>query len=209
MLHGIGADNRSWTKLAPYLPDALDIYAIDLLGHGRSDAPAIDYDIMVQVKVLEEFIEKLKLKGPVAFGHSYGGWVALHYAQRNQPGDLIVEDVAGLQWQLDSMDKMEGHETYAKDLIDGAVKIGGKLDVIKSIIGNMANNTLTADQLSKIKSKTLIFWGSDDNMVQPEFGVQLNRTINGSELCMIEKAGHVPHRSVPKEVADRVIKFLG
>ena len=95
-LHGIGGSSKGWNRLAPHLPEGLDIYLVDLLGHGRSDAPAINYDVMVQVEMLEEFIAGLGIAEPILFGHSYGGWMAVHYSLRRNARSLMIEDSAGM-----------------------------------------------------------------------------------------------------------------
>ena len=86
-LHGIGGLLKSWDKLVPFLGQGPDLYMIDLLGHGRSDAPDINYDVMVQVQVLKELVEELGLEKPVLFGHSYGGWMAVHYSLADRRPD--------------------------------------------------------------------------------------------------------------------------
>ncbi|MDE1855880.1 MAG: hypothetical protein KGH49_01440, partial [Candidatus Micrarchaeota archaeon] len=38
-LHGIGGTTKVWSRLMQFMPDNLDISLVDLLGHGKSDAP--------------------------------------------------------------------------------------------------------------------------------------------------------------------------
>ena len=98
-LHGIGGSLKTWNKLVPYLPPGPDLYLLELLGHGRSDAPDAEYDVMLQVRMLREFAELLAIEKPILFGHSYGGWMAVHYSLGNPTGGLIIEDSAGMESQ--------------------------------------------------------------------------------------------------------------
>ena len=92
-LHGMGANTKVWSKLVQFLPDGLDVFLIDLLGHGKSDAPEMDYTVSNQFQALREFIAAQNNGNSFIFGHSYGGWIAAYYA--SQPytcKGIILED---------------------------------------------------------------------------------------------------------------------
>ena len=100
------------------------MYMVDLLGHGRSDAPEIEYDVMVQVRMLREFTELLAIEEPILFGHSYGGWMAVHYSIGNPTSGLIIEDSAGIESQQTEIRNSGKIEEDRKSLISESVKIG-------------------------------------------------------------------------------------
>ena len=75
-IHSLGGKTRDWKRLMDFLPDDLDVYLIDLLGHGESDAPEMDYTIHAQFQAFREFIALQNNGDSYIFGHSYGGWVA-------------------------------------------------------------------------------------------------------------------------------------
>jgi pimeloyl-ACP methyl ester carboxylesterase len=52
----------------------------DLLGFGESEIPDIHYSIDLQVEIIAEWIEKLRLEKVYLVGHSLGSWVATSYA---------------------------------------------------------------------------------------------------------------------------------
>src|SRR5579862_3530328 len=46
LLHGLGATADTWQLVAQHLYQSHPIVALDLRGHGQSDQPATDYDLV-------------------------------------------------------------------------------------------------------------------------------------------------------------------
>ena len=206
-LHGIGGNLNSWNKLAPLLPANLDVYLVDLLGHGKSDAPGIEYDVMVQVAALERLTRELGITEPTLFGHSYGGWMAIHYSLRQKTAGLMIEDCAGIESQQLEIDAAGKRQEYAESLIGSSLKIGANEKVIRSAAINFERYLLTSDILSKVSSRTFLIWGDDDPFVPLKFGEQMHEQIKDSDFLVIPGAGHVPHRTKPKIVAAAISRF--
>jgi pimeloyl-ACP methyl ester carboxylesterase len=207
-LHGIGGSSNTWNKIDKYLPKELDIYMIDMLGHGRSDAPDIEYDVMLQVGMLEEFVEKLSINDPLLFGHSYGGWMAIHYSLRHGVPDLMVEDCAGMESQQLEIIAAGKAEEDRDLLIKESIKIGAKEKVIRSAVDNFEKHMLTEELLSEVTARTLLIWGDDDASVPIKFGREMQALIKGSDFLTIPGAGHVPHRTKPEIVAKAIADFI-
>lgn len=210
-LHGLSYDTKSWKKLVEVLPDKLDVYLVDLLGHGKSDAPKIDYVISTQVQALHEFISLNNNGNSYLVGNSYGSWVAAYYASLPyQLKGLILEDVAGIKAQSDDFKNLGNYGEKKKDLYDKAMSIVGNKDyVIQSIVENGDVEELDEKNLSRINVRTLLIWGSQDKMVDPKYSKVLKEEIKGSELFFVEGAGHTPHWSHPEDVAKRILEFIG
>ena len=56
---GIGAGMHEWEKNISELSEKYKIYAIDLLGFGRSDKPAISYSPYIYIKLINDFITEV------------------------------------------------------------------------------------------------------------------------------------------------------
>lgn len=209
MLHGLGASSNTWRKLIRFLPNDSDIYMPDLIGHGHSDAPDIEYEMAVQLKSVSEFIGSLRIENPVVLGHSYGAWIAGLYAARNSSGGIIFEDSAGLEPFVEHLRDTAKEGAYRSWLLEESLKIcPERPHVMSSIINNMDRDTLTGGTLSKIKCKTLIVWGGSDSIVPSSLGNWLAEEIGGSRLVIIDGADHVPHISKPDAVGSVVSEFL-
>ncbi len=204
-IHGLGADTRSWLRTVDNLEDNLNIYLIDLLGHGKSDAPNIEYKVDVQVSILKEFIEKLNIN-PIIVGHSYGGWVTALYASMYDTKAIVLEDSAGFYDDKHLKNPNGEKEKLYKDVMQLA---GNHDHVIKSTL--YSDNTkfyLNENILSKIKTPTLIIWGREDQSVSLDIGRKINEYIKGSKLKIIDNAGHVSHYSQSETFSKTLTEFL-
>lgn len=202
-LHGMGSSTMSWIKPVEYLDKNYDIYLIDLLGHGKSDAPKLHYNVDLQVEIINEFLKEIKIK-PTLVGHSYGGWVSALYASEfDNCKCLVLEDNAGFATEADDKSNVE-------DEFDELMKIQGNHDyVLKDIMDSKDNTYLTDDLLGKIDEQTLFIWGELDNIVPLTDQIKLDiEKIKNSNLIIIPGAQHVPHYSNPKEFDASLEKFI-
>jgi pimeloyl-ACP methyl ester carboxylesterase len=98
LVHGLGARGEVWAPLIPTLAaQGFHVYAIDLLGFGRSDKPDVDYSMALQQKTVLDFMQAIHLPHAEVIGWSMGGWVALKLALDNPKvvDRLVVFDAAG------------------------------------------------------------------------------------------------------------------
>ena len=66
-------------------------------------------------------------------------------------------------------------------------------------IARSAQKHNMAEELSKIKVRTLLVWGLNDTITPPHVGHEFNRLIEGSTLKFIDKCGHAPMMEHPIE----------
>ena len=87
LVHGMTGEHSSFLYLLHHLSKNHRVVAVDLRGHGDSDAPEGEYSDAVFNDDLVFMCNELGLKNPVAMGHSFGGSTLLHLAQ-HRPGFL-------------------------------------------------------------------------------------------------------------------------
>jgi pimeloyl-ACP methyl ester carboxylesterase len=97
-LHGNWQDSTQWDGLLQRLGDRYHGLALDLLGFGESDRPRLHYSINLEVQVVMEWLEQLRI-GPACFvAEGVGAWVAtqlaLHHPQ--QVAGLVLMDPEGV-----------------------------------------------------------------------------------------------------------------
>ncbi len=82
MIHGIASSSVTFQNLVPLLSPAHRCITIDLLGFGRSPAPAdATYTLEEHTAAVEAAIRELRLREPfVLVGHSLGSLIATRYA---------------------------------------------------------------------------------------------------------------------------------
>ncbi|MFD4180246.1 alpha/beta fold hydrolase, partial [Rhodococcus sp. NPDC058514] len=94
LLHGYSASIEWWEQVAqPLASTGHRVVAIDLVGHGGSDAPGDDddYGAAGQAQAVTRALEALGVRRAVLVGHSMGGHVATAIAEREPH---LVERVA-------------------------------------------------------------------------------------------------------------------
>ncbi len=200
-LHGFGGTGNTWLRLEPYLKKDIMPVFIDLLGHGHSDKPDIDYTIDQQCKAIIDLIKELKINKFSLAGNSYGGWISLKLSSDYiEPENLFLIDSAGISPALsnESKEKMD-------DIISSILKVRNykNRDALYKIMENNKKDSekITDEELKKIRSKTYIIWGKEDKTIDIKYGLTLNKKIE-SEFIEIDNAGHTPFINEPEKIAE-------
>jgi pimeloyl-ACP methyl ester carboxylesterase len=93
LLHGLGAPQRSWDRMAPLLARQFRVVTYDQRGHGASAATS-DYSLDAFRADLRAVRDALALEHPLLVGHSFGGLLAVEHAAAH-PGCAGVVGVDG------------------------------------------------------------------------------------------------------------------
>ncbi|MBD3880422.1 alpha/beta fold hydrolase [Phormidium tenue FACHB-886] len=80
LLHGIGSCVETWTLNMLELAQHHRVYAVDLMGSGRSDKPSGTYALTDLTAFVKAFIDVLAIDRPSLIGNSMGGGIALQFA---------------------------------------------------------------------------------------------------------------------------------
>ena len=81
LVHGLGGSSATWRPVLATLGGFGQVIAPDLLGHGRSAAPASgDYSPAGYATWLRDLLAALDLDDVTVVGHSFGGGVAMQFA---------------------------------------------------------------------------------------------------------------------------------
>lgn len=81
LLHGTGASTHSWRDVAPQLARTFHVVAVDLPGHGFSEATS-DWTLPGMVAALASLLRALAVDVQVVVGHSAGAAIALYAIMR-------------------------------------------------------------------------------------------------------------------------------
>lgn len=127
LLHGFTGSAASWQPLSVFLEQQFAVLAVDLMGHGKSDAPADPerYRMERAVADLVAILDQLGISSFKVLGYSMGGRVALHLAHAH-PGRisaLILESASpGIQDPLERVRRASSDAELAERIERGGVQ---------------------------------------------------------------------------------------
>lgn len=64
------------------------------------------------------------------------------------------------------------------------------------------------DYLQKINQKTLILWGEEDEKIPSKYAQSIKDIIPKSKIVIFPKVDHSPHKKIPKEFSQEIIRFI-
>ncbi len=98
LIHGLGASADIWMYNVEALAKQHQVYALDLVGFGRSDKPGPSFSPFDYTSFLDDFINALNIDRVSLVGQSLGGGIALHYAIQfpKKVDKMVLVDNAGL-----------------------------------------------------------------------------------------------------------------
>jgi pimeloyl-ACP methyl ester carboxylesterase len=76
LIHGYGAGIWVWERQIDFLSRFYRVYALDLIGHGFSDRPRLDYTPEIYIQCLKGFMDEAGIEQATLIGNSMGGGVA-------------------------------------------------------------------------------------------------------------------------------------
>jgi pimeloyl-ACP methyl ester carboxylesterase len=97
LVHGFGASTDHWRKNIDQLKSQFQVWAIDLLGFGRSAKPKQEYSGNLWREQLHDFVTEVIQQPTILAGNSLGGYAALCVAAEypNSTAGLILLNSAG------------------------------------------------------------------------------------------------------------------
>jgi pimeloyl-ACP methyl ester carboxylesterase len=232
LIHGLGSKaQQDWVALAPYLVRAgYHVYAMDLLGYGRSaKPPELSYSVREEAKFVEKFLDANHLTSVVLGGESMGGWIAATVAldRSDLVKRLMLFDSAGMKFQLSFDQAIFTPQTEQQ--VDELMAVLSpnlprlpqfvKADYIRKTKRYgwvtqraLASMTTGADDLdekfSALKMPLLIVWGKQDAMTPLSLGESMHRAAPQSTLAIYDGCGHIAVVTCINQIVPTVLSFL-
>ncbi|MFQ6059660.1 MAG: alpha/beta fold hydrolase [Anaerolineae bacterium] len=98
LIHGLGASVEFWERNMAALGERFRVYALDLVGFGRTDKPNLEPSLEMAVRHVIGFLDAQGVERASLVGNSMGGLIALVAAGRfpERVEKLVLVDSAGL-----------------------------------------------------------------------------------------------------------------
>src|SRR3979490_700430 len=229
LVHGLGARGEDWAAMIPALAaQGFHVYAPDLLGHGRSPKPDVDYSISLEEQTVVQFMQAMHVPRADVGGWSMGGWIVMKLAldHPEMVDRLAVYDSAGVYFPA----------TWEPELFTPAVRVGvkklrerlspkprplpnfaaeaalrkleGNAWVVKRSMSAMTNGRDLLDfRLHGITQPMLIVWGAQDELIPLSAGERIHKSVPQSVLNIVEGCGHLAPAECPRPVIEGAVEF--
>ena len=127
LLHGFTGSTRAWDAVRPAIAAFARVISIDLIGHGRSAAPADAerYTLDWSTRDLFALLDELGLGAVDVLGYSMGGRVALHFAVQapERVRTLILESAsAGIEDDAERRRRIDSDNALAERILRDGIE---------------------------------------------------------------------------------------
>jgi pimeloyl-ACP methyl ester carboxylesterase len=229
LVHGLAGRAEEWLSLIPeFTRDGYQVYAIDLLGYGRSEQPDVDYSIALETDILRQFLDSQNLHQPDIAGWSMGGWISLKFAAEHpdRVHRLILMDSAGLQFDAVNAGalrpKTEAELAHMFAVLSPNPKpVWGFVarDILRNIAANDwivgralqsmgTGKDLMDNKMQSVSMPVLIIWGKEDMLTPLSIGERMRVAMPQSLLYVYDGTGHLAPTDRSEQVSKTVVSFL-
>lgn len=225
LVHGLFADADSYTLVARRLAKGgLRVLAIDLPGHGGSNANATSLDQLVDTTATT--LRALAV-GPVRLvGHSLGAMIAAKLAAQGEvelerllllapaglgkeidrsfvDGMIATDNIADLEREIAKLDGGALSATYLAELLSRIQSRRPMLrDLAASITDEGGQRHSVISDLERVKVPVTAIFGLRDRIIPWQHATQLPAR---AAVHFVKTAGHMPHWAAPNLVAELLL----
>lgn len=231
LIHGYTDNSRSWSLIAPYLKNRR-LLAIDLRGHGKSDAPACCYAYTDFADDASLFLDAMGVAKADVIGHSLGSMTAqLLAAQHPEKVDhlVLISSTTAIgggpgSWLWDNVTKLtapiDPNSQFMKDWYanpnpvdedyitrERTESAAVPLHVWNGVLwGTVVNDlTLTAPL---VKAPVLVLWGDQDGLFDLSHQEKLEKAYPEAAFEIFKGAGHNMFWEYPEKAAKIIGLYL-
>lgn len=235
-VHGAGMDHTVWApQVRHFAHRGFAVLAVDLPGHGRSEAPALR-SIGAIADWLVALLDAAKVRQAALVGHSMGAIACLEAASR-APGRVAKLILCGAAPRMavhpDLIAAAENDTPLARDLIvdwafGGRGRIGGNIAAglwlmggAQRLIDRAPRGVLAADfracdayadgeaAARALACPVLLILGRDDRMTPAGGGHAFAKLMKDARTAELEDCGHMMMVEQPGPTLDAMKSFLG
>lgn len=230
ILHGWNLSAERFSSLTEeFKKIGYKVFAPDLPGFGHERAPEVAWHIDDYAGFLQEYFWKNRIKHPILIGHSFGGRVALSYAQKypDNTATLILSGTPGFSpvpksklfffivlakvgRVLFSIPPLSFFSDWAQRFLyyaSGSREFFRAEGSMRQTFKNIVNDDLTFS-METLKAPCLLLWGEYDVIVPSSIAARMKDVIPQASLKVIPETDHGLPFKEPKIFARYVDTFL-
>lgn len=231
LIHGYTDNSRSWSLIAPYLKSRR-LLAIDLRGHGKSDAPACCYAYTDFADDASLFLDAMGVAKVDVIGHSLGSMTGqLLAAQHPEKVDhlVLISSTTAIgggpgSWLWDNVTKLtapiDPNSQFMKDWYanpnpvdedyitrERTESAATPLHVWNGVLWGTVVNDLTLIA-PLVKAPVLVLWGDQDGLFDLSHQEKLEKAYPEAAFEIFKGAGHNMFWEFPEKAAKIISLYL-
>lgn len=235
IIHGLFGFSDNWQTHAKKFASYFQVILVDMRNHGHSPW-SNEFSYALMVEDLEELRASLGLSEFILLGHSMGGKVAMHYAQKhaNRLERMIVVDIGVKSYPMHHQHILAGLHSLNLESLTARSQAESQLrtyieaeGVIQFLLKNLywkekgklafrMNLPVLEREMSEILGalpeqecfvSTLFIRGELSNYIVEEDFTALESYFPDSHIVTIPNAGHWVHAEAPDHFIDEVLGF--
>ena len=209
LLHGWACDFSIFKHIQDALSEHFTVYAFDLPGFGKSEEPPQAWDTEAYADCLLEAFEALSIENPYLLGHSFGGKVSLHLANKIQIKGLILVGSAGIKpkrslyyyWKVYSFKTMKkaailcmGKKASERHIEQWRKKSGSadyknSSEMMRKVLVKSVHEDLQR-LMPKIQASCLLVWGEYDTATPLSDAKIMEKKVPEAGLAVMKQCTH-------------------
>ena len=211
-LHGFGGRALQWAYQLRHFASEKRCIALDLRGHGMSDAPVSAYTLDQMLDDIERMLEALRVRGAVVLlAHSFGGALAASFALRHPdrikklvlvcvPDDYRLPAVLRLPLRLPG---------WLLNPIRERFRFYAPPHVVRQIYWTIMHHWEGQAVLGQLTLPTLVLIGQRDFTYPPSRYRALGRLMPHAQVVTIPTSAHLAQLERPDAVNRAISRFIG
>ena len=227
-IHGASSDQKIWKYLVEPSTEGMQWVTLDLLGHGESEKPEIQYNTELWVQNIKVLLDHLNIKKIILAGHSYGVIVIKHFyaAYREKVDAMILVDGSLKQvlsegiynWMKTTLERPD-YEAYMNELnkdkqpfclkkTDAKMVNEAVLQTPKYVLkGQLESMRADVDPNINIEVPVLAFY-SNSHEWNRESEMYLKEHTKKLELHVWDNVSHFMMLEEPEKMRNIMIQFI-
>ena len=226
LLPGWGETLATFHDLQSALRGSYLVTALDLPGFGQTQAPAETWSLDNYAEFIAKFLKKTGVKPYAIIAHSNGGAIAMRgLANRSlKTSKLVLLASSGIRTEYRGRVKAIRIATKAGKALAAPLPTNVKKRLRQKVYETVGSDMLVAEHLQdtfkkvvsddvqadagKLVLPTLLIYGDEDKAAPLAYGQKFHELIKGSQLEVVDGAGHFVHHDQPALVLRYIEEFL-
>jgi pimeloyl-ACP methyl ester carboxylesterase len=230
LVHGACSNTSIWVNQLASLSKKLRVIAIDLPGHGKTEASTDKGTIERYADHVAGFMQEIGLQKAAIGGTSMGGMVVQQVSLKYHGivDKLVLHDTAAkIPVSNEALELYRNHFESTQKLLSELSFSKKTVKTNPALVRQHVQEDLKTDRkvatddyeatsavdftsmIGKISIPTLIIRGADDLLIPESMTQFLHNKIKGSTLEVIPDAGHVNMIEKPDELNKIILRFMG